>query len=54
MQVNSRANEAPTPPNADSALLRTVAILTMFVDHAGVVFFPQIPQMRVIGRIAFP
>ena len=54
MQSMAHAKGVPTPLNTDSALLRTVAILTMFVDHAGVVFFPQIPEMRVIGRIAFP
>lgn len=41
-------------PNRDQALLKIVAILTMMVDHAGVMFFPSVTFLRVIGRIAFP
>ncbi|NLB38848.1 MAG: hypothetical protein GX810_06340 [Clostridiales bacterium] len=40
--------------NTDSGLIRTVAILTMIVDHVGVIFFPSLLWLRVIGRIAFP
>ncbi len=41
-------------PNRDQALLKIVAILTMMVDHAGVIFFPSVTLLRIIGRIAFP
>lgn len=41
-------------PNDDQGLLKLVAILTMVVDHVGVVFFPSQIIFRVIGRIAFP
>ncbi len=40
--------------NTDSSLIRLVAIVTMICDHAGVIFFPQYIQLRIIGRIAFP
>jgi len=50
-------NARPTPlakPNRDQSLLKLVAILTMVVDHVGVIFFPGVTLLRVIGRIAFP
>jgi hypothetical protein len=34
--------------------LKTIAILTMLIDHVGAVLFPQVLFLRVIGRIAFP
>jgi hypothetical protein len=34
--------------------LKFIAIASMVVDHIGLVFFPQIMFLRVIGRIAFP
>lgn len=44
----------PAVPNKDQSLLKLVAVLTMIVDHVGVVFFPGTLWLRVIGRIAFP
>lgn len=44
----------PTTPNKDQSLLKMVAILTMMVDHVGVIFFPGVLWFRIIGRIAFP
>lgn len=41
-------------PNRDQSLLKLIAILTMAVDHIGVVFFPGVLWLRLIGRIAFP
>lgn len=41
-------------PNRDQSLLKIAAILTMLVDHVGVIFFPGVLWFRVIGRIAFP
>lgn len=41
-------------PNKDQSLLKLVAIITMVIDHVGVVFFPSQIIFRVIGRIAFP
>lgn len=48
------AVERQVLPNRDHGLLKLVAILTMFVDHIGVVFFPRYILLRIIGRIAFP
>lgn len=50
----SNALRMPAMPNKDQSLLKLVAILTMIVDHVGVVFFPGALWLRVIGRIAFP
>lgn len=41
-------------PNKDQSLLKLVAIITMVVDHVGVIFFPGVLFLRLIGRIAFP
>ncbi len=38
----------------NTGFIKCVAILFMFADHAGKLFFPQIPEMRLLGRIAFP
>lgn len=40
--------------NADTNLLKLVAMIAMFIDHSGKMLFPQYPIMRVIGRMAFP
>lgn len=34
--------------------LKLIAIVTMFIDHLGVVFFPDLFILRIIGRVAFP
>ncbi|MEG0753222.1 MAG: TraX family protein [Angelakisella sp.] len=34
--------------------LKIIAMLTMVVDHIGLVFFPEMLWMRIIGRISFP
>lgn len=47
---------APKQPNtnADTNLLKIVAMVTMVVDHVGKMFFPTYLVMRLIGRVAFP
>ncbi len=40
--------------NHDTALIQTIAILTMLIDHVGLLFFPQFLWLRAIGRMAFP
>lgn len=35
-------------------ILKVIAIITMLLDHIGLVFFPQLAFLRIIGRIAFP
>lgn len=34
--------------------LKCIAMLTMLIDHMGMVLFPQYRWMRIIGRLAFP
>ncbi len=34
--------------------LKLIAALTMVVDHVGVLFYPDIDWLRVVGRISFP
>ncbi len=34
--------------------LKLIAVLAMLVDHIGFVFFPEVLEFRIIGRIAFP
>ncbi len=40
--------------NTDTSFLKVLALIFMLVDHMGVVIFPGIREMRIIGRIAFP
>lgn len=34
--------------------LKMVALVTMTIDHIGVILLPQYPILRIIGRISFP
>lgn len=34
--------------------LKIIAIVSMLVDHIGLVFFPEVMMFRIIGRISFP
>lgn len=34
--------------------LKLIAAFTMFLDHMGLILFPHVPLLRVIGRLAFP
>lgn len=34
--------------------LKLIAAVTMLCDHAGLMFFPKLHIMRIIGRLAFP
>ena len=35
-------------------MIKLIAVVTMIIDHVGVVFFPQYTIFRIIGRIAMP
>ncbi|HAN10817.1 MAG TPA: hypothetical protein DCP90_09450 [Clostridiales bacterium] len=37
-----------------SNFIKLIAILTMLIDHMGVILFPDVIVFRIIGRIAFP
>lgn len=47
-------NEVKIRQNLDTNFLKIVAIISMFIDHAGEVFFPDSMIIAIIGRIAFP
>jgi len=40
--------------NTDTGFLKLIAIIAMAIDHTGAALLPQVPVLRVIGRIAFP
>lgn len=40
--------------NVNTGLLKLIALVFMFLDHSGKMCFPGIPEMRILGRIAFP
>ena len=53
--------EAPALPgtrrpagNTATTWLKIIALVFMFIDHAGKMLFPAVPEMRILGRIAFP
>ena len=53
--------ESPAPKlsripagNTATTWLKLIALIFMFIDHSGKMLFPQIPEMRVLGRIAMP
>ena len=35
-------------------MIKIIALLTMIIDHIGLIFFPNIMSFRVIGRISMP
>ena len=50
---------SPTRPgrpagNTATTWLKIIALVFMFCDHAGKMLLPNVPEMRMIGRIAFP
>lgn len=51
---NLRINNFPLCLSIDRTTLKIIAIITMIIDHIGVLFFPEIKLFRIIGRIAFP
>ena len=40
--------------NTATSWLKIIALVFMFIDHAGKMLFPGVPEMRILGRIAFP
>ena len=34
--------------------LKLIAAAAMTVDHVGILFFPQVPLLRILGRLAYP
>lgn len=50
----STLSRRPIAGNTNTALLKLIALLFMFIDHAGKMCFPGVSEMRLLGRIAFP
>lgn len=40
--------------NEDTSFLKILALIFMFIDHLGASLMSGVPEMRVIGRMAFP
>ena len=40
--------------NRDTDLIKVIAMISMVLDHAGKMFFPQYRAFRILGRLAFP
>lgn len=38
----------------NASLIKWIAVITMLIDHVGMVFFPEYEILRWIGRISFP
>ena len=34
--------------------LKLIAAFTMLLDHAGILLFPRIRLLRILGRLAYP
>lgn len=43
-----------TGGNENKDFVKIAAVIFMSIDHIGVAFFPQVFEMRLLGRIAFP
>lgn len=35
-------------------MISLIAMLTMLIDHTGAILFPNIPFLRIVGRLSFP
>ena len=44
----------PLAGNTATGALKLIALCFMMIDHMGKMLFPQVPEMRILGRIAFP
>ena len=40
--------------NTDTSFLKLLALIFMLVDHLGAAVFTRVPELRIIGRMAFP
>lgn len=44
----------PIAGSTSTGVIKLVALMFMMIDHAGKMLFPAVPEMRILGRIAFP
>ena len=40
--------------NTATGTIKWIALVFMMIDHSGKMLFPNVPEMRMLGRIAFP
>ena len=52
-RVKARTRRIPAGNHA-TGWLKIIALVFMIVDHCGVTLLPNVSEMRMIGRIAFP
>lgn len=54
MKVSVLPRPGKPAGNTATVWLKIIALVFMFIDHAGKMLFPAVPEMRMLGRIAFP
>ncbi len=54
MEVSVLPRSGKPAGNTATVWLKIIALIFMFIDHAGKMLFPAVPEMRILGRIAFP
>lgn len=54
MTTSRAARTSPLAGNTATGALKVIALCFMMIDHMGKMLFPQAPEMRILGRIAFP
>ena len=54
MEVPALSGTRRPAGNTATTWLKIIALVFMFIDHAGKMLFPAVPEMRMLGRIAFP
>lgn len=54
MQATLRPRPGIPAGNTATGALKLIALVFMFIDHSGKMLFPAVPEMRLLGRIAFP
>lgn len=52
--MNISAQTATHRFSLNSFQLKIIAIITMIIDHVGLLLFPQYAILRIIGRVSFP
>ena len=53
-QISERLPRTPLGGNTATGILKIIAFVFMFIDHSGKMLFPRVPEMRHLGRLAFP
>ncbi len=50
----TETKETPARFGLSSFELKCIAIVSMTIDHIGMIFFPEITALRAVGRLAYP